>query len=59
MSEQESKIQDLKPQEPTQEKPGFFGRIFQKLDDNMKAKADEAAKNQCCSDDDRKGGKCC
>ena len=39
--------------------PGLFKRIFTKMDDAMKAKADEAAKNQCCSGDDGKGGKCC
>lgn len=59
MSEQESKIQDLKPQESTQEKPGFFGRMFQKLDDSMKAKADAKAQDNCCSGSDGKGGKCC
>ena len=41
------------------EKPGLFKRIFTKLDDRMKAKADEAAKSSCCSGDNSKGGKCC
>jgi len=41
------------------EKPGLFKRIFTKLDDSMKAKADAAAKNSCCSGKDGKGGKCC
>ena len=41
-------------------KPGFFTRIFTKMDSAMKTKADEAAKNQCCSPNDKgKGGKCC
>jgi hypothetical protein len=41
-------------------KPGFFTRIFSKVDNAMKTKADEAAKNQCCNPDDKgKGGKCC
>ena len=42
------------------QKEGFFTRIFTKIDNSMKVKADEAAKNQCCSEDnDGKGGKCC
>lgn len=44
----------------TDEKPGLFKRIFTKLDDSMKAKADDAAKDSCCSGDKNgKGGKCC
>lgn len=45
-----------------EEKPGLFQRIFTKLDDRMKAKADAAAKDSCCSGKDGKGGKggkCC
>jgi hypothetical protein len=36
---------------------GFFKRIFTKVDEAMKAKAE----NTCCkdSDSDGKGGKCC
>jgi len=46
--------------EAAETKPGFFSRIFTKMDNAMKTKADEAAKNQCCSPDDKgKGGKCC
>jgi hypothetical protein len=42
----------------TPQKEGFFNRIFTKIDNSMKVKADEAAKNQCCSEDkDSKGGK--
>ncbi len=42
------------------EKPGFFTRIFTKMDSAMKAKADNAAKNSCCGGDKNdKGGKCC
>lgn len=41
------------------EKTGFFQRIFTKLDDSMKAKADEKAQNGCCSGKDDKGNKCC
>jgi len=43
----------------SEQKPGLFKRIFTKMDDAMKAKADEAAKNQCCSGTDSKGNKCC
>ena len=46
--------------DPAPQKEGFFTRIFTKIDNSMKVKADEAAKNQCCSEDkDSKGGKCC
>jgi hypothetical protein len=46
--------------QPTPEKRGFFTRILNKVDTSMKAKADEAAKNECCSGDKKgKGGKCC
>ena len=39
------------------QKEGFFTRIFTKIDNSMKVKADGAAKNQCCSEDkDSKGG---
>lgn len=40
-------------------KPGLFKRIFTKLDDSMKTKADAAAKDSCCSVKDGKGNKCC
>ncbi|NBB80429.1 MAG: hypothetical protein GVY36_13475 [Verrucomicrobia bacterium] len=40
-------------------KPGLFGRIFQKLDDSMKQKADEQSQQSCCGGKDDKGGKCC
>lgn len=46
--------------ENTETKPGLFKRIFTKLDDSMKAKAEEASKSSCCSGDDKgKDGKCC
>jgi hypothetical protein len=39
---------------------GFFGRIFQKLDDSMKQKAETKSKqSSCCGGKDGKGGKCC
>jgi hypothetical protein len=49
----------LKPSDAP--KPGFFKRILTKVDDAMKEKAEQQAKNsQCCSGDDNgKGGKCC
>ncbi len=53
------KTEPEKTSETNEEKPGLFKRIFTKMDDAMKAKADEAAKNQCCSGTDRKGNKCC
>lgn len=41
-------------------KPGFLGRIFQKLDRSLKQKADEQAQQgSCCGGSDGKGGKCC
>ena len=56
----------MKPESKTNEatktasEQGFFKRIFTKMDDAMKAKADDAAKNPCCSGDKNgKGGKCC
>ena len=49
------------PNQPTTSAPGFFKRIFVKMDTAMKEKADEQAKNRpCCSGDNNgKGGKCC
>ncbi|CAA6690059.1 MULTISPECIES: hypothetical protein [unclassified Lentimonas] len=55
MNEQNQSTNNLKPEA----KAGFFTRMFTKLDNSMKAKADEKAKNSCCSGDDSKGGKCC
>lgn len=54
-------MKDLKPiDNKSESKPGFFTRILNKVDTAMKAKADEAAKNECCSSDKKgKGGKCC
>ena len=46
--------------DPAPQKEGFFTRIFTKIDNSMKVKADEAVKNQCCGEDSNgKGGKCC
>jgi len=45
---------------PSTEKPGFFTRIFSKMDSAMKEKADAKAQNSsCCSGKDSKGNKCC
>jgi hypothetical protein len=54
-------IQEADSTVSTQEKkPGFFGRLFQKLDSSMKQKAEEKSKQgSCCGGKDRKGGKCC
>jgi hypothetical protein len=58
MDNKPSSTNNLKP---AAEKPGFFQRIFTKMDSAMKDKADAQAKNSsCCSEDDKgKGGKCC
>ncbi|MGB0372773.1 MAG: hypothetical protein ACPGN3_15670 [Opitutales bacterium] len=41
-------------------KEGFFGRMLNKIDEKMKAKAEEQSENSCCgSDSDGKGGGCC
>lgn len=48
-----------KPAEP--KKPGFFKRLVDKLDDSMKAKAEEkSSQSSCCGGSGSgKGGKCC
>ncbi|MEM6885290.1 MAG: hypothetical protein AAF571_09675 [Verrucomicrobiota bacterium] len=39
---------------------GLFKKLFSKLDQAMKEKADAQAKeNSCCSGTDDKGNKCC
>lgn len=43
-----------------EKQPGFFGRIFQKLDDSMKQKAEAQSQEQsCCAGTDSKGNRCC
>ena len=62
MNEPEKNTHHLKPQESSEAKPGFFARIFTKMDSAMKEKADAKAQNSCCSGDSKgkgKGGKCC
>ncbi len=52
--------QDTKQDQTTESKPGFFTRIFTKMDSAMKQKAEEKAKSGCCcGDKNDKGGKCC
>ena len=49
-------------QTETREKPGFFKRLFNRIDQTMKEKAEKQASegSSCCSGDDKdKGGKCC
>ncbi|MFT5836794.1 MAG: hypothetical protein ACI9ZV_000292 [Candidatus Azotimanducaceae bacterium] len=59
MNKDQPTTDSLKP-DTTETKPGFFTRILKKVDTAMKAKADEAAKSECCSGDKKgKGGKCC
>lgn len=41
------------------EKPGLFKKLFTKLDESMKEKADAKGESSCCNGDDGKGGKCC
>ena len=50
---------NLKPSTQSETKPGFFQRIFSKLDQSMKEQADKQAENTCCPEDSKKGGKCC
>lgn len=39
---------------------GIFRKMFLKLDDSMKRKAEEKAREgTCCGDDKKGGGKCC
>lgn len=63
MSENKEPTHEAKPNDASQKlKPeGFFKRIFTKMDDAMKAKAEAQSGNACCSGDqgDGKGGKCC
>lgn len=56
----ETKTENPAANASTEKPPGLFGRIFKKLDDSMKQKADEKSRQSCCGgDDDGKGGKCC
>lgn len=61
MSNATSEEKELsKPAEVEEKKSSLFGRFFQKLDDSMKQKADEQAKQDsgCCGTDSN-GNKCC
>ena len=59
MSEPTQKLPEISPT-PSKKAPGFFSRMFQKLDNTMKQKAEEKSQqNSRCSEEDRKGGKCC
>lgn len=56
----EAETEPAKPIQSEEKQPGLFGRIFKKLDDSMKQKADEKSQQSCCGgDSDGKGGKCC
>lgn len=50
---------ETKPEASSAEKPGLFKRLFTKLDESMKEKAEAKAENSCCKGSDGKGGKCC
>lgn len=45
----------------SEQKRGFWGRLFAKLDQRMKAKAEARAESGCCcsSEGKGKGGDCC
>jgi len=46
----------------TDKKPNIFQKMFKKLDDKMKAKADESASCCCCSEEKKtteESDKCC
>jgi len=47
--------------EAVSEKPGFFARIFARLDKAMKEKSEQSAQKGscCCSENKDDGGKCC
>ena len=55
----DSQANNLKPSKQEATKPGFFKRVFTKLDQSMKEKAEQNAQDSCCSGSDGKGGKCC
>lgn len=63
MSEKKEPTHEAKPSDASlnSEPEGFFKRIFTKMDDAIKAKAEAQSDNACCSGDqgDGKGGKCC
>jgi len=43
-----------------QKKPGFFGRILEKVDNSMKHKAAlKAEQGCCCKNKDESGDQCC
>ena len=57
MTEPNTDQAEKKEEIPAEKKAGFFGRMFQRLDDSMKQKADEkSAEADCCGGSD---GKCC
>jgi len=58
MTEQNTNTSKAGTTESTR-KPGIFGRIFQKLDDSIKQKAEKQSRQSCCGDKDDKGNKCC
>lgn len=60
MSEEKQNTEAEKTEDTAPEaKSGFFTRIFTKLDQSMKEKAEAKAQDNCCSGSDGKGGKCC
>lgn len=55
----ETKKTDEPSKQAEESNPGFFKRIFTKIDESMKEKADAKAQDSCCGGSDGKGGKCC
>ncbi len=53
---EDKKIDSEKTGQKTE--PGFFKKLFTKLDDKIQAKAKESSGSCCCSDADKKSGKC-
>jgi hypothetical protein len=61
MSDSNKNNTEASASEKSPEPDGFFKRIFTKMDDAMKTKAEAQGESNCCSGDkdDSKGGKCC
>lgn len=50
------------PKQTTQKSTerGFFSKMLSRIDDSMKKKADQKAKeSECCDPNKKGGGKCC
>ena len=54
MENNETKTDKQEVTKTEENNPGFFKRIFTKIDESMKEKADAKSDDDCCG-----GGKCC